>query len=117
MKILQRSHPVLASLDIAKTVGFYEEKLGFHSIWMDENYGIVERDEIAIHFWKCADKLFPENTSCYVEVTDIDVLYQEMLAVKVVHPNGPLKKQAWGMREFAILDLDGNLIKFGEKIQ
>jgi len=34
----------------------------------------------------------------------------------VVHPNGPLRDQPWRIREFAILDQDGNMIKFGENI-
>ncbi|WP_020532262.1 bleomycin resistance protein [Flexithrix dorotheae] len=114
--MLTRSHPVLASLNVPKTVEFYEEKLNFKSTWKDENYGIVVRDNIAIHFWHCNDKIFPENTSCYIEVTDVDGLYQEMTKAGVVHPNGPLKDQPHGMREFAILDLDGNLIKFGQEI-
>lgn len=32
-----------------------------------------------------------------------------------VHPNGNLAYQPWGMREFAILDNDGNLIKFADR--
>ena len=27
---------------------------------------------------------------------------------------GPLIEQPWGLREFAVLDDDGNMIKFGE---
>ena len=34
----------------------------------------------------------------------------------VVHPNGPLTDQPWGLREFAVLDGDGNMIKFGQRM-
>ncbi len=114
--MLQRSHPVLASLDIQETVAFYENTLGFRPLWKDEGYGIVSRDEITIHFWHCDDKIFPENTSCYVDVTEVDQLYEEMQQAGVIHPNGKLQDQPWGMREFAIVDLDGNLIRFGQNI-
>ena len=34
----------------------------------------------------------------------------------MVHPNGPLTRQPWGVDDFAALDLDGNLIGFYESI-
>lgn len=111
---MYKSDPVLASLDIEKTVQFYEEKLGFVRSYCDENYGIVQRDSISIHFWHCADKIFPENTSCYVYVTAIKDLYQEYTKAGVIHPNGSLDEKPWGTIEFAILDSDGNMIKFGQ---
>lgn len=115
MEYLQRAVPVLASLHIEKTVEFYQEKMGFDKVWWkDENYAVIGRDKIEIHFWKCNDKIHPENTSCYIYVEKVDDLYKEMKKAGVVHPNGPLKNQPWGTREFAVLDLDGNMIKFGQ---
>lgn len=116
MKRMYKSDPVLASLDIEKTVAFYEETLGFRRAWCDENYGIVHRDAISLHFWHCDNNIFPENTSCYVYVEGVDALYEEYQRAGVVHPNGPLENKPWGMREFAILDEDGNMIKFGENL-
>ena len=45
------------------------------------------------------------------------LLEQQELTAGVVHPNGPLTDQPWGYREFAALDSDGNLIKFGERTE
>lgn len=115
--MLQKACPVLASLDMFKTVAFYEEKLGFKKSYLDENYGIVHRDDITIHFWKCDNKIFPMNTGCYVIVNEVDELYKEMQQAGVVHPNGKLRNHPHQMREFAILDEDGNLIKFGQPIE
>ena len=116
MQKMIKSNPVLAALDIPRLVSFYEEKLGFTQSWCDEGYGIVERDKIAIHFWKCDDKVFPENTSCYIFVEDVDALYDEYQEADVIHPKGKLEDKPWGVREFSILDFDGNLIRFGESI-
>lgn len=117
MQHLRRAIPVLASLNIDKTVNFYKEKLGFDRLgWKDKDYAVMGRDHIEIHFWKCNNKIHPKNTSCYIQVGDVENLYKEMQQAGVVHPNGPLKSQPWGMREFAILDEDGNMIKFGEFI-
>lgn len=114
MKGMYKSDPVLASLDIPKSVAFYEEKLGFKRSWCDEGYGIVNREQISIHFWHCKDKIFPENTSCYIYVDNVDQLYKEYQKAAVIHPNGQLEDKPWGVREFAILDNYGNLIRIGQ---
>ena len=114
---MTKARPVLAALDIPRLVEFYEAKLGFKATWKDEGYGIVHRDEITIHFWHCDNKIHPENTSCYVDVVDIDTLYEEYKAAGVIHPNGALENKPWGMREFVILDLDGNMIRFGQDLE
>ncbi|WP_299521580.1 VOC family protein [Winogradskyella sp.] len=117
-KHLLRGIPVLASLDINKTVNFYKTKLGFDRVgYLDDNYAVIARDNFVVHFWKCNDKIHPENTSCYVDVEDIDTLYNELVSFNVIHPNGILEDKPYGMREFAILDEDGNLIKFGQEIE
>jgi len=84
MQHLQIAVPVLASLNIDKTVQFYQTKLGFNRVgYKDENYAVVCRDQIEIHFWKCNDKIHPEHTSCYIRVIDVDGLYKEMQAAGV----------------------------------
>ena len=116
-KHLLRGIPVLASLDISKTVQFYKEKLGFdRQGYLDENYAIIARDKFVVHFWKCDNKIHPENTSCYVDVEDIDTLYNELKAQNVIHPDGHIENKPYGMREFSILDNDGNLIRFGQEL-
>ncbi|WP_422105702.1 bleomycin resistance protein [Winogradskyella sp.] len=116
-KHLLRGIPVLASLNIKKTVEFYKNKLGFDRVgYLDDNYAVIARDNFVVHFWRCNDKIHPENTSCYVDVEDIDTLYNELSPFNVIHPYGKLEDKPYGMREFAILDEDGNLIKFGQEI-
>lgn len=112
---LERAVPVLASLDLDATQAFYKERLGFEPLSRYPNYAIVGRDAIQIHFWLTDDRRFAENTSCRVDVVGIDALYEEMLAADVVHPHGALTTQPWGFREFAVVDADGNVIRFGER--
>lgn len=112
---LHRAVPVLASLDIEATQRFYKEKMGFTAVARYPDYGIVARDDVQIHFWLTNDTDIPKATSCRVDVIDVDALYEEMSASGVVHPNGPLTDQPWGLREFAVLDADGNMIKFGQR--
>ena len=39
-------------------------------------------------------------------------LYQKIS----IHPNGPLEIKPWGQKEFSLLDPDGNLLTFGQRI-
>ncbi len=112
---LDRAIPVLASIDLEATQRFYAERLGFDPVATYPDYAVSARDGVQIHFWLTDDRRFAENTSCRVDVTGIDALYAELSASGVVHPNGELTDQPWGIREFAVLDEDGNLIKFGER--
>lgn len=113
---MQRAVPVLASLDLDRTVDFYENKLGFKTVANYDGYVIFERDDINIHYGTCEDRYIAENTSCYVFVTGIETLYEEYQAQQVIHPNGALEEKFYDVYEFSILDPDGNLIKFGEPI-
>jgi hypothetical protein len=107
--------PVLASLDIERTVTFYCLCLGFSRVYVEQGvWGIVSRDAIQIHFWSCSDRHIAENTSCRIYVTGIEQLYGELEPQGVVHPNASLQTKPWGAVEFGVLDLDGNLITFAE---
>lgn len=114
--LFERAVPVLASLDIEATCRFYAERLGFTPGARFPDYGIVSRGEVQIHFWLTDDPAVPKATSCRVDVRGIDRLHEEMQAAGVVHPNGPLGERPWGCREFAVLDGDGNLITFSERL-
>lgn len=111
-----RAVPVLASLDLEATQRFYADRLGFQPVSRYPDYAISARDGVQVHFWLTDDVELPKQTSCRVDVTGIELLYEEMTRAGVVHPNGPLRQQPWGFKEFAVLDGDGGLIKFGERV-
>jgi catechol 2,3-dioxygenase-like lactoylglutathione lyase family enzyme len=112
--MLKFAIPILASLNEVETIKFYTEKLGFtfHNSW--DGYLILSRDGVNIHLWPTNDVEIPKNTGCYVRVTEVEKLYAEYLPQGVVHPNGPLKEMPWQMKQFSILDNNGNIIHFGE---
>ncbi|WP_410221966.1 bleomycin resistance protein [Pedobacter sp.] len=114
--MLQSAVPILASLNTNETIVFYTEKLGFtfHSNW--EGYLIFSKDNVQIHLWPTDNSDIPKNTGCYVNVAEVDELYQRYKALNIVHPNGHLKNMEWGMRQFSILDNNGNIIHFGQEI-
>jgi len=107
--------PILASLDIKRSIEFYCSKLGFSKIFEEQDvYGIVCRGAIHLHFWACAEKHIAENTSCRVRVTEVEKLFVECVKLDIVDPKTPLETKPWGTTEFGILDPDGNLITFAE---
>ena len=111
---LDRAVPVLASLNIERSVAFYCSALGFRRVHVDAGVGIVERDAVQIHFWPSSERHIAENTSCRIHVRDIDALFGELEPRGVIHPNGPLADKPWGSREFTALDPDGNALTFVE---
>lgn len=105
--------PKLASLDIQRSIAFFE-KVGFTQTAHYPDYGIVEQDGVQIHFWLCTDPAIPRATSCRVNVSGIDALFASYAKLGLIHPHDPLATKPWGLREFSILDLDGNLVTFAE---
>jgi hypothetical protein len=106
--------PKQAAGNISKAVEFYEQKLGFSRMFVLDDYAGVARGPVEIHLWRCEDKYIAENTACRVNVEGIEALYEEYRPRGVIHPNGVLETKPWGLKEFTVLDLDGNGITFYE---
>jgi hypothetical protein len=108
--------PVLASLDIQRSVDFFASKLGFTKIYVSQGeYGIVARGSVTIHFWACNDPAIAEATGCRINVRNVESLYAHCTREDIVHPNALLQTTPWN-REFAILDPDNNLVTFFEPV-
>lgn len=107
--------PMLASLDIERSITFFCDHFGFHSQFVQQDvYGIVTSGPVSIHFWACTEKHIAENTSCRIQVKGIEALFTSCQLADIVHPNAQLELKPWGLREFGALDPDGNLITFFE---
>jgi hypothetical protein len=57
---------------------------------------------------------WPGTASCRIEVADVDAPFDELQQADVLHPVSRDGAGAtdFGTREFATLDLDGNLLTF-----
>lgn len=100
------------------TRNYYVNQLGFRYIGSDEfeQYLIVEKDNLQIHFFEFKTIDPNENYGqVYIRTDNIDKLYQSMLENNVsIHPNGHLEDKPWQQREFSLLDPDNNLLTFGQ---
>ena len=120
MQTYDQTIPILPSRSIAATVDFYQ-RLGFkggaHD--HDKDYAILTKGSIELHFFK-HPTLVPEDSyaGCYVRVVNVERIYQDFLASQLPQTGIPrvdqLENKPWGLREFAVLDLDGNLLRIGQ---
>lgn len=111
-KLPMRSHAV--------TKSFYINKLGFQQLGADfEDYLMVKKDNIEIHFFKFENLNSNENYGqVYLRTNEIEALYKTFLETGIaIHPNGPIAVKPWGQIEFSILDPDNNLLTFGQSIE
>ncbi|MCE7987897.1 MAG: VOC family protein [Caldilinea sp. CFX5] len=124
--------PALPVTNVAQSIAFYVDTLGFTLVYQAGGFAIVRRDDVDVHLWEANDEswqtrstTFPVQSgaesfiagtaSCRIAVEGVDELYQELQSHGVVHPNGQLRDQPWGTREFGVLDRDHNLITFFER--
>lgn len=112
--MIKLSTPILASHDEAKTIAFYTEKLGFTINTNYNGYLIFERDGVKVHLFACPNPDEGRNMGCYIYVTDIQQLYDEYRNLGLIHPNGSLQMKPWGLRQFAVVDNNGNIFYFAD---
>lgn len=113
-------HPKLPMREKTATQNFYVNQLGFRQVGTTDfdNYLMVEKDAIQIHFFEFRELDPKENYGqIYIRTNDIDNLYQWLLDNNVtIHPNGTLQTKPWGQKEFSLLDPDNNLLTFGQSV-
>jgi catechol 2,3-dioxygenase-like lactoylglutathione lyase family enzyme len=132
MVSLQQTIPAMPVRDAAAAVAFYRDRLGFEVLHHDGGFAVLARDEAVVHLWQSSDESwrsrelgespvisgaesFIAGTASFrVRVEGVDELYAEMSARDVLHPvsKGGVDDTDFGTREFATLDLDGNLVTF-----
>ena len=117
MTTLMSATPALPVRDVPSAVTFYREKLGFSAVHVDGGFAVLRRDGVEINLWEANSPTTPGaephlagSGSCRVRVTGLRDLYAELQGTGVIHPNGSLSSQWWGVDDFATLDLDDNLI-------
>jgi catechol 2,3-dioxygenase-like lactoylglutathione lyase family enzyme len=117
--------PILPARDLVDTRAFYE-RLGFETTgwWPDAfgGYAILRRGDLVMHFFRFPELSPLENyAQCYWRVEDVDALYQEARGAELPGSGTPrldaVGNKPWGMREFAIVDPNGNLVRIGQELQ
>ena len=103
--------PELPVSDVERAQRHYRDALGFEIGWLYPNkeIGAVSRGRSVIFFRKRQAPFEPAVHWVFAE--DIDASYNELQSsgANIVEP---LEKKPWGLRQFTVQDLDGNLFYF-----
>ena len=134
MVTLTQTIPALPVRDAAAAVEFYRGRLGFDVLHHDGGFAVLARDDAVLHLWEASDETWREResldrpvrsgaesfiagtASCRIETAGVDDLYVELAQADVLHPvsRDGVSETDYGTREFATVDLDGNLVTFFE---
>ena len=106
--------PVFPVADVTAALAFYRDRLGFDLgwIWGDPpTHANVCRGVIDISLALEPSKA--GSGEAYVSLRGVDAYHAELRARGVAV--GELDNRAYGMRDFDLLDVDGNRLVFGEE--
>jgi uncharacterized glyoxalase superfamily protein PhnB len=108
----QRIAPILPVRDVAAALDFYAG-LGFaaRAYAGPDQYGFVSLDDVEIHLGGPPHDADPVPHSAYLYVDDADELAARWTAAGA-DVRTPVDTP-WGQHEGVLIDLDGNIIRFG----
>ena len=119
--MIERISPMLAVASMQESISFYTDILEFSAQMTTPDYSIVARDGSTIHLMKGADDHVIDcvrgHTQIYIEVSDIECLWDGVKAYKGRYQIRDLFDQSYGMREFHIEDPNGCLVFIGQAIK
>ena len=113
----EKSIPILYSEDVAKSLTFYIDKLGFGEKWEWDNpptFGGVCHGDVEIFFSEKGHG--NPGTWVFIVVENVDEYY-ESIKLKGVNIIAPPNNKEWNMRELVVADPDGHIIRFGQRIE
>ncbi len=106
--------PVLHVPDVRAAATFYRDVLGFTWDFGDDGYAVVWRDNSAVHFVRGEGA--PAGVHLFQWVRDVDAYHNEIVGRGARVAAAPADRP-YGIREFAVQDLNGVGIVFGQDIE
>ncbi len=107
--------PILPVADMPTTIAFYR-RIGLDVASFDPTYAWVRhRGDEVLHL-RAVDGLdvAANRASAFLHVRDADAWH--VVASSSGEVVGPIEDMPWGMREFALTDPSGNLVRIGHNI-
>ena len=136
---LGRTVPALPVRDVARAVAHLRDRFGFAVVHEEDGFAVLARDDAVVHLWDAVDGAWCQRAdlaerpvwsvrsvrsgaesflagtaSCRIETGDVDGLFAELREAGVLHAASAdgVRRTEFGTREFATVDLDGNLLEF-----
>ncbi|MEP7272536.1 MAG: VOC family protein [Acidobacteriota bacterium] len=123
---LLRSAPYFPVADIERSATHYEQVLGFHRDYTGgapPQFAILSRDglEIMLKLVSEPGKISPNERQggtwdVFFWVRDAQVLHDELRANQADVVYGPIVQKEYQMLEFAVRDVDGYVLGFGQSL-
>lgn len=108
--------PVLHVSNLGNALKFYLETLGFTEDFKFNDYAGIKFGEVALHLCGHNMQELPiGGGACYIFCDEVDAYYQE-IARKGAKMRTTSQDWPYGMRDFTVIDPDGNRITFGCEI-
>jgi uncharacterized glyoxalase superfamily protein PhnB len=111
-RMLEQIMPELPLTDVPAGVAYYRDVLGFSVNYQQHDIGVMDRDAVRVLLIARTER-HNGIGSCYVYVHDADALHAELVA-KGANFQGEPVSRPWGLREFRVLDPEGNQLNFGQ---
>lgn len=112
---LRQALPELPFDNVPAAIAYYRDVLGFRINYQQDNLGVMDRDAVTVLLIARTEQ-HQGIASFEVYVADADELYEE-LSAKGARILGPPVSHPWGLRDFRVLDLEGNRITFAQTFE
>ena len=113
--MFEKALPEIALDDVPAGIAYYRDVLGFKINYQQDDLGVVYRNQATLLLLARTNQNKGAG-SAYFYVRDADALYAEVKATGA-HVLGEPVSHPWGLREFHVRDLEGNLLKFGQAFE
>jgi uncharacterized glyoxalase superfamily protein PhnB len=113
--MMQKALPELPFDDVPRAVMYYRDVLGFRINYQQSDLGVMERDEITVLLIARSEQ-HKGIGSFAVYVENADGLYAELLT-RGANLQGEPVSRPWGLRDFRVLDYEGNRITFAQTFE
>jgi catechol 2,3-dioxygenase-like lactoylglutathione lyase family enzyme len=112
---MRQALPELPFDDVGAAVTYYRDVLGFRINYQQDDLGVMDRDGITI-LLIARTEAHKGIGSFGVYVSSADGLYEELLA-KGANVLGKPVSRPWGLRDFRVIDPEGNRITFAQTFE
>ena len=106
--------PELPLSDVAAGIAYFRDILGFGINYQQHDIGVMDRDDVRVLLIARTDR-HTGIGSTYVYVRDADALHAELRSSGALVQGEPVS-HPWGLRDFRVLDPEGNQITFGQPL-
>jgi uncharacterized glyoxalase superfamily protein PhnB len=106
--------PILRVANLAASIDYYVERLGFTLQWRAEPVASVRRDGASVML--CEGDQGQPGMWLWLSTSDVDALYEELRG-RGAHLRHSPTNYPWGSRECQVSDPDGHVLRFGSDVR